>query len=118
MTWHLRSPQSFPAHFGRVILEAVAHEGRPVLFGSYRELKLARSVSNDFRQYRWCLRQQPQILPKLSQIESIYQLRLQTDRSYIATDRWFIVYLTAQPTKFTQLVNLNPHLAEIVAGVQ
>lgn len=118
MPWSLRSPQSFPAHFGRTLIEATTHEGRAILFGSYRGEAEADAVAEQFRHFRWCLRKQPGISPHLSRLEDNYQFRLAKDREYLATERWFILYLTATPDRVGQLVALNPHLASLIASEQ
>lgn len=114
MSWNLRSPQSFPAHFSRIMLEAVAHEGRSVLFGSYRDHANAKHVAQQFRHFRWCIRQQPEIVPKLAVLETTFDFRLSSEEEYINLERWLVLYLTAQPTKLSQFVNLNPHLVPLI----
>lgn len=117
MTWHLRSPQSFPAHFSRILREAIAFQNRPILFGSYRTHGEANVIAANFRHFRWCLRQQPGIMPHLSALESAYQFRLSRTHESGGFDHpWVILYLTAMPTKLSQLVDLNPHLAEIISA--
>lgn len=118
MTWHVRSPQSFPAHFPRILAEAIRFENRSILFGSYKSHGEANAVAAHFRHFRWCLRQQPGVMPRLSALESTYQFRLsRTHEEAIVADqaKWIVLYLTATPTKLSQFVNLNPHLSEIIS---
>lgn len=114
MAWKPRSPQSFPAHFARTMIEAVTHCDRPIPFGSYRTEKEAKIVAERFRHYRWCLRDQPTIQPSLTNLELDYQFRLSKEQSHA----WHVLYITASVDRVRAMETLNPHLQPLIAGIE
>ena len=113
MGWTYRDIQTFPALYANTMIKAAAHLGEPVLFASCDSFKTAESETARFRHFRWCLRQHPDVSPHLSSLEERYQFRF-------SNDCWggiVGVYLKATPTQLSELVDLNPHLAPIIADV-
>lgn len=118
MGWKLRPITSFPAHFGRILVEAVTFSPRPVLFGSYKSNDEARAIIEDFRYFRWCLRKEPLAAPALSQAEASFQFRLSREYHYDPIKRWTVLYLTATPDRLGEMETLNPHLGSLIAAIE
>jgi hypothetical protein len=111
MSWTYRDIQTFPALYGNTMLLAAAHLGEPVLFNSFNSFKQAEAETARFRHYRWCLRQHPEVNPHLSSLEERYQFRFSND----CYGGIVGVYLKATPTQLSTLIDLNPHLAPVIA---
>lgn len=115
MAWHYRDVQTFPAHYGAAMREAVASLNTPILLFTASNAADAKSKCDHFRWYRWCLRERPQVLTALSDLETTYQFRVSKD----SAPGGVLIYLTASPTKLSDLQALNPKLwSEISAECQ
>ena len=114
MSWTYRDVQTFPGLYGNVIIEAIANLTTPrILFTETTEGNSQRKAQH-FRWFRWCLRQKPNVNPVLSAYELNYQLRVQTD---FIEDR-YVTFLTAKPTKVSEIAELNPELSSLIAECQ
>jgi hypothetical protein len=111
MSWHYRDIQTFPARYSTAMIEAVAKLGTPILFNAYSSPHEANSVAETIRWFRWCIRQKPDVNSKLGNFEALYQFRITSETMQGRT--W--LYLTAKPTKLSELSALNPHLADLIA---
>ncbi len=110
MAWTYRSPFSFPAYFPETLRRAVANLHKPELLYSGTSIG-CDGVAEDFRYYRWCLREKPEVMPMMTAIVTNYKLR--TSRTKFRSQA--LLYLTATPTAMSDLVTLNPHLERIVS---
>lgn len=115
MPWAYRSPLTFPARYPIAIREAVANLQTPILLHS-GEASVVSADAENFRYYRWCLRQNPDVDRTLSSYFSLYQLRTSLDRekSLGPASSIRLLYLTASPHKFTELAELNPDLLALI----
>lgn len=109
MSWTYRSPFGFPAYFAETLRKAAANLHQPQLLHSGTSTG-CDGVAEEFRYYRWCLRQKPEVLPALTTIVETFKLR--TSRTVSETSA--ALYLTATPTALSDLTTLNPHLSGIV----
>ena len=112
MPWHYRDIQTFSARFQTSMSEAVASLGEPILFNHYGSLAAAETVAETFRYFRWCIRTKPGINRTLDQFEALYQFRLSSETN---AGRTFL-FVTAKPTKLSELHSLNPHLADLISA--
>ena len=110
MTWKLRDISTFPARFPEAMREAVASLNTPILFNAYGHKSKANAVAASFRHFRWCLRHNPGFNSVLSSYENMFDFRLFTEESLGVVS----LFIVAQPTKLSELVALNQHLAETI----
>lgn len=113
MTWRYRNIQTFPARYPSALREAVANLGDPILFNSYPTEADAADDCQTFRWYRWCLRERPDHDFVLGSYSDLYTFRISTEPQPSGS---CLVYLTAKPTKLSELLELNPDLADIFAA--
>lgn len=110
MTWSYRSPDRFPARFPRALREAAASPTFPVMLFQGPRSEVIADAEN-FRYYRWCLRQKPDHSSELYRILSTHQIRTSTEHRPEGS----VLYVTAQSTRWGDLSGLNPHLADLIA---
>lgn len=111
MTWKPRQPQSFPARYRRAMVEAVATPGSFILLMSGETTAVAADAE-EFRYFRWCVRQNPLSDSVLTDYLRRFQFRTSTDRVGGSA----ALYLTATTAKVADLAGLNPHLADLIAA--
>ena len=109
MAWTYRSPLSFPARYPAALRKAVANLSEPVLLHSGTPEDVSSDAEN-FRHYRWCLRQRPDVDKILGSYLELYQFRTSIEH-YPETG---LLYLVAKPSKLSVLADLNPHLEDII----
>jgi len=110
MTWAYRDIATFPARFPEAMREAVAQLNTPILFSTYPSKPSANAVASSFRHFRWCLRQKPGVNTVLSSYEAMFDFRTFSEEALGVVS----LYLVAQPTKLSELVALNQHLAATI----
>lgn len=112
MAWAYRDIASFPARHAEAMREAVASLNTPIVFNAYSSRSAADAVAESFRHFRWCLRKSEGANTVLCSFEDMFDFR--TNISYDLGV--YTLYLLAQPTKLSELVALNPHLADVVSS--
>lgn len=112
MTWKPRQLTSFPARFRRTMVEAAASPGTFILLMSGDRSTVADDAE-DFRYFRWCIRQSPLADSILTDYLRRFQFRTSTEKSGASA----ALYLMASPAKVMELEALNPHLADLIAAI-
>ena len=110
MPWSYRSPSIFPARFPQAIRAAAAKPSTPILLHSGDPATLASDAEN-FRYYRWCVRQRPDYDRALASMLSAFTFRVSTEAPGFSP--LHLLYVTAKPAKLSELATLNPHLSEL-----
>jgi len=108
MSWRYKDPKTFPAYFAETMRKAAASPHEPQLFQSSTTSDLSDLIDL-FRRFRWCIRQRPENDRTLSRLELTLDFRLSRDTAPGGT----LLYLTARPTKVSELLDLNPELANL-----
>jgi hypothetical protein len=112
MTWKPRQPSSFPARYRRAMVEAVASPGSFVLLMS-GEASVVAADAEEFRYYRWCIRQNPLSDSILTDYLQRFQFRISTEKSGHSR----AMYVSANVAKAVDLAALNPHLLELIEEI-
>jgi hypothetical protein len=107
MPWTYRDPMVFPRSFHDGIFAPIAQLGTPVLFHIADSESELTSVLERFRWFRWCVKQQPSLTPELFQAISAHSFRASTSAQLSK----LLIYITAQPNKVSDFIELNPDLA-------
>ena len=114
MPWTYKPPMNFPAVYGQTIREAVLTE-QPAYLGGFESLGEFKKLAENFRYYRWCVRERPDATREMFLIESSYDIRL----SFKKTEAHILGFVTARRTKLADFTALNPELAlELFAQCQ
>ena len=112
MGWHYKDIRTFPARFPIALREAVASLNSPILFETYATRDAALDDAERLSWFRWCIKQKPDVDKSLGEYVSLYQFRTKIDRSFGR----FLLYLTAKPTRLSDLYALNPDLRDIITA--
>lgn len=110
MAWYYKPPQSFPATFLVALRRAGDNPEVPQIVQSFENLRDAQTLAEQYRYFRWAIRQKPEAMHDLSKILSTYDVRTKI----ITDDFGSILYLIAKPTKLSEFITLNPDLADQV----
>ncbi len=111
MGWHYRLPSQFPATYLSGLREAKANSPDRIILGQFSRSYEAKALAEQFRWFRWCVRERPDAAKDLSTILEDYDVRTSIESSDIFG---YILYVTAKPTKISEFVRLNPQLAESI----
>lgn len=107
MSWHWKSPSTFPALFSNTIAQAIAQPEEQVILDSYQTKSSAKAHAEKFRWYLWCIRSRPDHSGGMAKQINGYDLRTQ-----IKTDEvGFVLWLRARADKLSEFERLNPDLA-------
>ena len=107
MGWHYRPPANFPAVFANVLREAAATPDTPILLHSSANAKDVETIAERFRWFRWCIRQEPTSNVEFYHILEAFDIRTSTEKDAAG----IVLYVTAKPTKISEVVRLNQELA-------
>lgn len=110
MSWHYRSPLSFPALYTSALIKAGEWINDYVIVDARATLREAQRLAADFRWFKWCIRQNAGVRSDLFSILDTYDVRTQVREDEIG----FILLVVARPTKLSEFMRLNPELAEEV----
>lgn len=114
MSWHYRSPLSFPALFTSALLKANEWPGDWVIIDARGSSKEIQKLAAEFRWFKWCITHEKTGPSELRDILEKYETRLKTREDEIG----FILLVVARPTKLSEFERLNPKLAsEIMSNV-
>lgn len=111
MTWTYRPPQLFPARYLFALREAALSPGTPTPLQS-STLANVTSDAENFRYYRWCVRERPDAHREAYSLVSRNSIR--TSVSHSPHSNLVTLYVTCRPSKALSLLDLNPHLSDII----
>ena len=114
MTWTYRNPNLFPVVYQTGIVQAATSPDEELLLYHATSHSDAQSFTSRFRWFKWCVQQIPENLPKTAELLRDFKFRTKI-KSAPAENLGYthIVWITAQPKLDTQMLDLNPHLADI-----
>jgi hypothetical protein len=114
MGWHYKPPQVFPAQFFVAIREAVKQPGERVLLARMPDLSDIEAIAENFRYFKWCVKQRPDAHVEMFTALSTYNFRTRTE-----DELCYNLWLTATPNTIAEFSRLNPELAaSILPGCQ
>lgn len=100
----------FPAKFPALMREAAASLHSNLLLGAFSTRLEAERLAEQFRWFRWNIRREPFADRNLTRIEESLNLKL----SITDSPAGFLVYLKARPTALSEILTLNPHVADLI----
>jgi hypothetical protein len=106
MGWHYKPPQSFPAQFFAAAREAIKQPGERVLLSRQQERGDVEAIADNFRYFKWCVKQRPDAQQEIYMLLEAYNLRTK-----IEDELGFNLWLTATPNTIAEFTRLNPELA-------
>lgn len=110
MSWHYRSPQSFPALFTMSLQKAAQYPDNFVMISAAPTRAEIDKQAEQFRWFKWCIRQNVTASRSLANILDDHDVRARIKED----DLGFILFIIARPTKLSEFIRLNPQLAEEV----
>lgn len=110
MGWYYRIPTHFPATFLQTIHEASARSPERVYFGAFETKKKALVLAEQFRWFRWCIREKPEARRDLFLIVCSYDFRTYVEMA----GNHYTLWAAANENKVSEFIRLNPDLADEV----
>lgn len=112
MSWHWKSPTTFPAKFTRSLENAIADPDTPIPFESFGDQANARAAAERYRYFLWCIRSRPDFSGGLSLLVSGYDIRSQIKEDEVG----WVLFIRARRTKLGEIERLNPGLLQSLQG--
>lgn len=110
MKWKLRSPKVFPASFSESVQISI-FEGREVILFTSPSLHACKRKMEQFRYYRWCLRNSG-YSDAMAEVEKSKKIRSRVAKFDIGTGR-YAVLVRVVPSDEQSLIASTPALSDL-----